>query len=93
MKVRIEIDCTPEEARAFCGMPDLTAAHEAMAKGMEARIAEAVGSIDPEALLKSWLPGGLKGFEAMQKAFWEGFGEAGGAAPKGGRTSGGGGAG
>ena len=24
MKVKIEIDCTPEEARAFCGMPDLT---------------------------------------------------------------------
>ena len=78
MKVTIEIDCTPEEARAFCGMPDLSAAHEAMAKGMEARIAEAIGQIDPEALLKSWLPGGLQGFEAMQKAFWEGFGQTGG---------------
>ncbi len=88
MKVTIEIDCTPEEARAFCGMPDLTAAHEAMAKGMEARIADAVGAIDPETLLKAWLPGGLKGFEAMQKAFWEGFGEAGGGAPRG--SSGGG---
>ena len=89
MKVKIEIDCTPEEARAFCGMPDLTAAHEAMARGMEARIAEAVGQIDPEALLKAWLPGGLKGFDAMQKAFWEGFGQAGGGGtPKG--SSGGG---
>ena len=89
MKVKIEIDCTPEEARAFCGMPDLTAAHEAMAKGMEARIADAIGQIDAEALLKSWLPGGLKGFETMQQAFWEGFGQAGG----GGKTGGGGGGG
>ena len=54
-------------------MPDLSAAHAAMAKGLEARIAEAIGTIDPEALLKSWLPGGLKGFEAMQKAFWGRF--------------------
>ena len=39
MKVKIEIDCTPEEARAFFGMPDLSAAHAVMAKGLEARIA------------------------------------------------------
>ena len=88
MKVKIEIDCSPEEARAFFGMPDLTAAHDAMARGMEERIAEAVGQIDPEALLKAWLPGGLKGFEAMQKAFWEGFGQTGGGAPRGGSRSG-----
>ncbi len=78
MKVKIEIDCSPEEARAFFGMPDLRAAHEAMTKGLEARIAETVGSIDPEALMKSWLPGGLKGFEAMQEAFWDAFGKGGG---------------
>ncbi len=89
MKVKIEIDCTPEEARAFCGMPDLTAAHAAMAKGLEDRIADAVGSIDAETLMKTWLPGGLKGFEAMQQAFWEGFGQASGGAPK--ERSGGGG--
>ena len=27
MKVNIEIDCTPEEARAFMGLPDVTAAN------------------------------------------------------------------
>ena len=83
MKVKIEIDCSPEEARAFFGMPDLSAAHDAMAKGMEERIADAVGAIDAETLLKTWLPGGLKGFEAMQKAFWEGFSDPAGGAPKG----------
>lgn len=82
MKVKIEIDCSPEEARAFFGMPDMRAAHEKMLKGLEARLAEAVGAIDPEALLKSWLPGGLKGFEAMQQAFWEGMGRAGGGEKK-----------
>jgi len=27
MKVNIEIDCTPEEARTFMGLPDVTAAN------------------------------------------------------------------
>lgn len=29
MKVNIEIDCTPEEARAFMGLPDVTEANSA----------------------------------------------------------------
>lgn len=29
MKVNIEIDCTPEEARAFMGLPDVTEANNA----------------------------------------------------------------
>ena len=30
MKVKIDIDCTPEEARAFFGLPDLGPLHEQM---------------------------------------------------------------
>lgn len=29
MKVNVEIDCTPEEARRFLGLPDVTKANEA----------------------------------------------------------------
>ncbi len=29
MKVNVEIDCTPEEARQFLGLPDVTKANEA----------------------------------------------------------------
>ena len=39
MKVNVEIDCTPEEARRFLGFPDVTKANdvyvEAMAKAMK----------------------------------------------------------
>jgi len=35
MKVHVEIDCTPEEARAFMGLPDLTKAQAAYSEGME----------------------------------------------------------
>ena len=35
MKVHVEIDCTPEEARAFMGLPDLSRAQAAYSEGME----------------------------------------------------------
>lgn len=39
MKVNIEIDCTPEEARAFMGLPDVTEANslyvESITKAMQ----------------------------------------------------------
>jgi methylated-DNA-[protein]-cysteine S-methyltransferase len=33
MKVKVEVDCTPEEARRFMGLPDLTPVHEAYVAG------------------------------------------------------------
>lgn len=39
MKVNVEIDCTPEEARRFLGLPDVTKANDvyvdAVAKAMK----------------------------------------------------------
>jgi hypothetical protein len=39
MKINIEIECTPEEARSFMGLPDVTAANnvyvENLAKAMQ----------------------------------------------------------
>jgi hypothetical protein len=35
MKVKIEIDCTPQEARAFFGLPDLEPLHDAMTEHMK----------------------------------------------------------
>ena len=73
MKFKIEIDCTPEEARGLLGMPDLTAFQTAMSDGLKGKVQETVAGIDPEALMKMWMPGGSQGLEAMQKAFWEGL--------------------
>ena len=37
MKVQIEIDCTPAEARAFLGLPDVAPLNEAMVAEAVAR--------------------------------------------------------
>jgi hypothetical protein len=73
MKVTIDIDCTPQEARRFLGLPDLDKAHQATLEAITARMREAVGEFDAESLLKSWTSGGAKSLEEMQKSFWAGF--------------------
>ena len=45
MKVHIEIDCTPEEARSFMGLPDVGRANEVYVDLM-AKAMKGVGSID-----------------------------------------------
>lgn len=64
MKVTINIDCTPEEARQFMGLPDVQPLQQAMMKQMEARMTAEVERFSPENLMKTW-------FSAMpQNADW-----------------------
>ncbi len=76
MKINVEIDCTPEEARKFFGLPDVTALQESLMKQVEEQMASTLKGMEPDAMLKAWLPAGLEGMEQMQKAFWAQFGGA-----------------
>lgn len=70
MKINIDIECTPQEARAFLGLPDVAPMQEAMMKELQERLVQALSSADPESLMRTWLPAGMQGLEAMQKMFW-----------------------
>ncbi|SLN20525.1 DUF6489 family protein [Oceanibacterium hippocampi] len=78
MKITVDVDCTPEEARSFFGLPDVKPMQEEVMREMQKRMVEAMSGMDPESLLKTWLPAGIQGWEQMQKAFWTQFGGAGG---------------
>ena len=69
MKISFDIDCTPEELRGFFGLPDVKPMHEALLKEVEERLRADLQALDPEAMLKTWLPAGLKGFEQLQEMF------------------------
>jgi hypothetical protein len=69
MKIHFDIDCTPEELRGFFGLPDVTPMQEELLKEVEARLRANLQALDPETLLKTWLPAGLKGFEQLQEIF------------------------
>jgi hypothetical protein len=70
MKVHVEIDCTPEEARAFFGLPDVAPMQERLMTEVEARMMAAMHAMEPDALIKTWLPASMQGFENIQKMFW-----------------------
>ena len=70
MKVTIDIDCTPEEARTFLGLPDVKPMQEAMAVEIQERMKAGLSSMEPEQLFKTWMPLSMEGMEAFQKMFW-----------------------
>jgi hypothetical protein len=71
MKVTIEVDCTPEEARRFCGLPDLAPMQQAVMEQVQERITGAIEATSPEALLRAWMP---MAPDQMQQAFTALFG-------------------
>jgi len=56
MKVTVDVDCTPEEARRFMGLPDLTSVHEAYIEKMTKTVNEGVGPDYFIELMKNWGP-------------------------------------
>ena len=70
MKVTVDIDCTPEEARAFLGLPDVKPMQEALMAQLQERLSANISAMDPETMLKTWLPVGLQGIEQIQKFMW-----------------------
>jgi hypothetical protein len=70
MKISLDIDCTPEELRGFFGLPDIKPMQEQLLKEVEERMRASLKALDPETMLKTWLPADLKGFEQLQEMFW-----------------------
>ena len=69
MKFKFDIDCTPDELRGFFGLPDVKPMQERLMKEVEERMRANLKALDPEGMLKTWLPAGLKGFEQLQEMF------------------------
>jgi Family of unknown function (DUF6489) len=69
MKVTMNVDCTPEEARAFLGLPDVKPMQEHLMRELQERMVANIRAMEPEAMLRTWLPATLKSFEQMQEIF------------------------
>ncbi len=74
MKFNFDIECSPEEARRFIGLPDVLPMQEKMMKELETRMAEAIKSMEPDMFIKQWLPMSMQGMQEMQKMFWSQMG-------------------
>ena len=71
MKWSIDIECTPEEARRFIGLPDVTEMQSTVLKQMQDRMQDHLNSSNPEDLMKMWMPAGMQGFTDLQKMVWD----------------------
>jgi len=70
MKFTVDLECTPEEARQFLGLPDVVPMQDALMKDIERRMTEGLNAMEPDSLLKLWLPATLQGWGDMQKTMW-----------------------
>ncbi|MCI5043326.1 MAG: DUF6489 family protein [Aquisalinus sp.] len=70
MKLTINIDCTPEEARAFFGLPDVRPVNELLVTSLESRVKEEIDTLaDPQKYFDRMMQMGGAGVDNMQKMF------------------------
>ena len=71
MKMTVEIDCTPDEARRFMGLPDVEQANAAYVDAMTAAMKGVSGGDQLERYAKQLAPMGQLGLKLFQN-FMEG---------------------
>jgi hypothetical protein len=68
MRLTINIDCTPEEARAFFGMPDVGPLNKMVVDEMTRRAKDNIDTLaDPERFMAQMIAVGGKGLEGFQQ--------------------------
>ena len=69
MKVNIEIDCTPLEARQFFGFPDVSPMQTAVMDKLQQQVVTNIEKVSPEELMQNWLMFDPKLAERFQDLF------------------------
>ncbi len=69
MKITFNIDCTPEEARSFFGLPNVAPMQDRLMADMEAQMRKNLGAMDMEGLYRNFITGAGTGMERWQEMF------------------------
>jgi hypothetical protein len=69
MKVTLDIDCTPAEARESLGLPDVRPLKTAIFGKLESQMTASLEKLSPDAILRNWFPFDLKGSTPIQDLF------------------------
>jgi len=67
MKVNVNVDCTPEEARRFMGLPDMSPVHELYLDKMKRSIEEGISPDMMENMIRAWAPMGEAGMNIWRQ--------------------------
>jgi hypothetical protein len=74
MKFKVEVECTPDEARQCLGLPNVAPLQDRILNQIETKIQENLRRWDPDTLMKAWLPMPVQGWGELQKLFWQHMG-------------------
>jgi hypothetical protein len=65
MKVSIDVDCTPEEARRLVGLPDLSPLHAVYVGRVEELMKKGITPDIVESMIRNWVPMGESGMNML----------------------------
>lgn len=83
MKINVEIECTPEEARTFMGLPDVSTANSAYVDTITKAMKGASNPDQLQEYAQALAPMGQVGLKLFQSFVEGGMRNAGGTSPKG----------
>lgn len=69
MKINVEVDCTPEEARRVMGLPDFTPIHDKYIEMLKNSMDGVVPNEVLENMVRGWAPVGDAGMSFWRKMF------------------------
>lgn len=69
MKLTVDVDCTPEEARRFMGLPDMTGVHAIYLDKLKRSIDEGITPETIETMVRAWSPMGEAGMNMWRQMF------------------------
>ena len=72
MKVTVEFECTPEEARSFLGLPDMTPLNERLVDQMVSNTQSGMTMFQPEEMMKNWMSLGGQAQEQFRRMMMAG---------------------
>ncbi|PZO51625.1 MAG: hypothetical protein DCF16_11120 [Alphaproteobacteria bacterium] len=72
MKFTVNVECSPEEARRFMGLPDVTPINEALVSEMGKRMEKNLALMSGETMMSSWMSVGTQAQDAFVKLMTSG---------------------
>lgn len=70
MKIKVEMDLSPEEFRAALGLPDLRPAQEEMMAALRKQVTEGRLDLDPAGVVRTLMGPSSQMMEAIQALLW-----------------------
>ncbi len=67
MNIQVNVECSPQEARAFLGLPDLQPIHDLYIQKMQQFVNEGLAPADLEKIMRSWVPFMEGGYESWSR--------------------------